>query len=136
MRASGDVDVTHLLVNSGVLPKKGFPIVFHGVKGRENLIEQTPSYFNINEASIVRDYCVELTSDRGRKICECWALLALPPFFYLVVDPEDIGVIAPYKAQVRAIRELLKLANLSDVTVGSVEQFQGQVCVDRMFIRT
>jgi superfamily I DNA and/or RNA helicase len=53
----------------------------------------------------------------------------------LDVDPEDIGVIAPYKAQVRAIREVLKHAKLSDISVGSVEQFQGQVRVDRMFMR-
>ena len=44
-----------------------------------------------------------------------------------VVDAEEIGVIAPYKAQVRAIRELLKPADLKDVSVGSVEEFQGQV---------
>ena len=46
---------------------------------------------------------------------------------YLGVDSEEIGVIAPYKAQSRAIRELLNVAKLSDVSVGSVEQFQGQV---------
>jgi superfamily I DNA and/or RNA helicase len=45
----------------------------------------------------------------------------------LGIDPEEIGVLAPYKAQVRAIRELLKLADLSDVSVGPVEQFNGQV---------
>jgi len=44
-----------------------------------------------------------------------------------VADAEEIGVIAPYKAQVRTIRELLKHADLGDVSVGSVEQFQGQV---------
>jgi hypothetical protein len=43
------------------------------------------------------------------------------------------GIIAPYKAQVRTIQESLKQARLSDILVGSVEQFQGQVCVDRMF---
>jgi len=43
------------------------------------------------------------------------------------IDPEEIGVLAPYKAQVRAIRELLKVADLSDISVGSVEQFKGQV---------
>jgi helicase MOV-10 len=69
MRASGDVDVTHFLVNSGVLPKKGFPIVFHGIKGREHTM-QSPSYFNIFEASVVRDYCMALTLDPERKICE------------------------------------------------------------------
>lgn len=43
------------------------------------------------------------------------------------VDPEEIGILAPYKAQVRAIRQLLKVAKLSNIAVGSVEQFQGQV---------
>jgi hypothetical protein len=43
------------------------------------------------------------------------------------VDAGELGVIAPYKAQVRAIRELLKPAGLKEVSVGSVEQFQGQV---------
>lgn len=43
------------------------------------------------------------------------------------IDPEEIGVLAPYKAQVRAIRELLKVASLSDISVGSVEQCKGQV---------
>ena len=47
--------------------------------------------------------------------------------FNPVVDAEEIGVIAPYKAQVRAIRELLKPVGLKDVSVGSVEEFQGQV---------
>ena len=48
----------------------------------------------------------------------------------LGVDQEDIGVLASYKAQGRAIRELLEVANLSDISVGSVEQFQGQVWCD------
>jgi hypothetical protein len=54
---------------------------------------------------------------------------------YLGLDPEEIGVIAPYKAQVRTIREFLKQVNLSSISVRSVEQFQGQVCINRMFMR-
>jgi hypothetical protein len=63
-----------------------------------------------------------------------WSIAGFVFVFYLGVDPEEIGIIAPYKAQVRTIRQFLKEAKLSDISVGSVEQFQGQVCVDRMFI--
>ena len=42
-------------------------------------------------------------------------------------------MIAPYKAQVRAIRGLLEPADLQDVSVGSVEQFQGQVRAMALF---
>jgi hypothetical protein len=48
-------------------------------------------------------------------------------FPYLGIDPEEIGVLTPHKAQIRAIRELLKAAKLSDISVGSAEVFQGQV---------
>jgi hypothetical protein len=59
----------------------------------------------------------------------------LTSVLYLCVDPDEIGVIAPYKAQVRTIREVLKQVKLPDISVGSVEQFQGQVCVDHVFMR-
>ncbi|KAI0253343.1 AAA domain-containing protein [Lactifluus subvellereus] len=109
MRASASADVTHLFLSSVVLPKKGFPVVFHGIKGGERRSKYSPSYFNIYEAFIVRDYCKKLTTDPERKIYQ-----------------EDIGIIAPYRAQVRTIREVLKLADLKEIEVGSVEQFQGQ----------
>ena len=127
MRDHGNAYITYHLTLSDVLPKKGFSVVFHGVKGSEQHARWSPSYFNIIEASIVRDYCVKLTGDPERKICECWSMVGFTSDVYLGVDPEEIGVIAPYKAQSRAIRELLKVAKLSDVLVGSVEQFQGQV---------
>ena len=44
-----------------------------------------------------------------------------------VVEAEEIGVIAPYIAQVRAIRELLRPVGLKGISVSSVEKFQGQV---------
>ncbi|KAH9059532.1 P-loop containing nucleoside triphosphate hydrolase protein [Lactarius vividus] len=109
MRAHAIPVVARLLLQSDVLPKKGFPVVFHGIKGLELRTKDSPSYFNIHEASVVRDYCLRLTEDREHKIYA-----------------EEIGVIAPYKAQVRKIRESLRSAGLRDVSVGSVEQFQGQ----------
>ena len=130
MRAHGDTDVTHLLLHSRILPKKGFPVLFHGIKGKEKRTTRSPSYFNINEASVVRNYCVMLTEDTELKLCKSSALFGIVVVFLnFGVDPEEIGVIAPYRAQVRTIRELLKQANLSEISVGSVEQFQGQVSV-------
>ena len=70
MRADASQDVSQLLLQSEVLPMKGFPIVFHGIKGRELRTRHSPSYLNIHEASVVRDYCRKLTEDRERKICE------------------------------------------------------------------
>ena len=71
MRAHGDPDVTHLLLHSSVLPKKGFPVMFHGIKGTEKRTRRSPSYFNILEASVVRNYCVTLTEDPELRISKC-----------------------------------------------------------------
>ncbi|KAH9000980.1 P-loop containing nucleoside triphosphate hydrolase protein [Lactarius hatsudake] len=79
MRAHASVDVSRLLLQSDVLPKKGFPLVFHGIKGQERRTRHSPSYLNILEASVVRDYCQKLTQDNEHKIYE-----------------QEIGVIAPY----------------------------------------
>jgi helicase MOV-10 len=134
MRAHASPDVSHLLLQSSVLPKRGFPVVFHGLKGSERRTRYSPSYFNILEASVVRDYCQKLTQDREHKICESLIVFDITADLSTpVVDEHDIGVIAPYKAQVRTIRELLKLAGLKDVSVGSVEQFQGQVRAMALF---
>ena len=129
MRDYGNSYITYHLVLSDVLPKKGFPVLFHGVKGNEQHAKRSPSCFNIIEASIVRDYCVKLIGDHERKICKNGAPFGLSALIlvFLCIDPEEIGVIAPYKTQVRAIRELLRVAKLSDISVGPVEQFQGQV---------
>ena len=70
MREYGNPYITYHLVLSDVLPKKGFPVVFHGVKGSEQHAKWSPSYFNIIEASIIRDYCLKITGDPERKVCE------------------------------------------------------------------
>jgi hypothetical protein len=82
MRDYGNAYITYHLVHSDVLPKMGFPVVFHGVKGSEQHAKWSPSYFNIIEASIVRDYCVKLTGDPERKICEYGALFSSTTTFF------------------------------------------------------
>jgi helicase MOV-10 len=71
MRHGMDFFIMYDLIHLDVLPKKDFPAVFHGVRGKEERMKSSPSYFNILEASVVRDYCVKLTGDPDRKIGEC-----------------------------------------------------------------
>ncbi|XP_040894189.1 RNA helicase Mov10l1 [Toxotes jaculatrix] len=92
-----------------ILPKKGFPLLFHGVRGTEMREGNNPSWFNPVEAVQVMLYCCQL----AKKL-------------YNPVDASDIGIIAPYKKQCEKIRVLLGKVGLSDIKVGSVEEFQGQ----------
>ncbi|XP_029991489.1 RNA helicase Mov10l1 [Sphaeramia orbicularis] len=91
------------------LPKKGFPLLFHGVRGTEMREGNNPSWFNPVEAVQVMLYCCQL----AKKL-------------YNPVDTSDIGIITPYRKQCEKIRLLLGKVGLSDIKVGSVEEFQGQ----------
>ncbi|KNZ82274.1 Putative helicase mov-10-B.1 [Termitomyces sp. J132] len=105
---SGDAKVINSFLGSSYLPNKNFPVVFHGVRGRDDREASSPSFFNIDEILQVKTYVQALRSDRR----------------YRTTD-NDIGVIAPYNAQCRKIRNALR--GLADgVKVGSVEEFQGQ----------
>ncbi|KAM4574007.1 RNA helicase Mov10l1-like [Odontesthes bonariensis] len=91
------------------LPKKGFPLLFHGVRGTEMREGKNPSWFNPMEAVQVMLYCCQLSKK-----------------LYNPVNASDIGIIAPYRKQCEKIRVLLGKVGLSDIKVGSVEEFQGQ----------
>ncbi|XP_035216479.1 RNA helicase Mov10l1-like [Stegodyphus dumicola] len=94
------------LSNWDELPTKGFPIIFHGVKGEEFREENSPSWFNPTEVVQVTKYLQKLY-DFG-------------------LNPDDVGIIAPYKKQVEKIRLLLSALSLDFCKIGSVEEFQGQ----------
>lgn len=63
---------------------KGFPLIFHGVNGKEEREESSPSWFNINEVDLVLNYVTKL-------LLECKS-----PRVY----PQDVGIISPYHQQV------------------------------------
>ncbi|KAI7807754.1 putative helicase mov-10-B.1 [Triplophysa rosa] len=99
------------------LPKKGFPVVFHGVMGKDEREENSPSFFNVTEIEVIASYLKKLIQTQGKK--------GLPK-----LGIQDIGIIAPYRKQVEKIRKALntvaELKQWKEIKVGSVEEFQGQ----------
>uniref|UniRef100_A0A7N6FEU8 RNA helicase n=1 Tax=Anabas testudineus TaxID=64144 RepID=A0A7N6FEU8_ANATE len=102
------------------LPKKGFPVIFHGVMGKDEREANSPSFFNVSEIEVLVDYLTKLMETQGKK--------GLPK-----LSPKDIGIITPYRKQVEKIQKALKSApalrrwsDMKELKVGSVEEFQGQ----------
>ncbi|TRY89114.1 hypothetical protein DNTS_011152 [Danionella cerebrum] len=99
------------------LPKKGFPVVFHGVMGKDERESNSPSFFNVSEIEVIICYLKNLLETHGKK--------GLPR-----LEPSDIGIIAPYRKQVEKMRKALntvsELKKWEEIKVGSVEEFQGQ----------
>ncbi|KAG8867123.1 hypothetical protein FRC20_006671 [Serendipita sp. 405] len=108
LECRADVTITHSLLKSDCLAKAGFPVVFHSIVGKDVREARSPSFFNVEEASLVKEYVQRLKEDKRLKLVD-----------------ENIGVISPYNAQCSKIRLLLsKFAK--GIKVGSVEEFQGQ----------
>ncbi|PBK87850.1 P-loop containing nucleoside triphosphate hydrolase protein [Armillaria gallica] len=95
-------------IGSKHLEAKKFPIVFHSMAGKDDREASSPSFFNIDEVLDVMRTIEELRSDKKLRITD-----------------NDIGVIAPYHAQVLKIRNILR-RGYEGIKVGSVEEFQGQ----------
>ncbi|XP_077973310.1 putative helicase mov-10-B.1 [Styela clava] len=98
--------IRNSLCSWGERPQKYFPVIFHGVRGKDEQNEKSPSFFNSKEVKIVKQYVENLLSDRRHR-----------------VKPEEIGIIAPYRSQVQKIRKEIKQA---EIKIESVEEFQGQ----------
>lgn len=71
-----------------VLHPQGFPIIFHGVCGEDQREAKSPSFFNTAEIEVLVHYLKKLLQSRGRGSCPS-------------VSPKEIGIISPYRKQVR-----------------------------------
>ncbi|KAF8156830.1 RNA helicase [Crassisporium funariophilum] len=110
LQSCGDRALVNSLDHYEELPKKKFPVIFHAIIGRDEREAKSPSFFNIDEATQVKKYCLSLINNRKNN-----------------TKGEHIGVITPYHAQRCKILDLLyKDHKLRDIKVGSVEEFQGQ----------
>ncbi|KAM4701901.1 helicase MOV-10 [Discoglossus pictus] len=115
--AEADEMITHSYCSWEKLPRKGFPIIFHGVLGKDEREGNSPSFFNINEIEEVMTYLEYLLKSQGKK-------------GLAKISPKEIGIISPYRKQVEKIRQAIKLSfngvnDIKDLQVGSVEEFQG-----------
>jgi superfamily I DNA and/or RNA helicase len=103
--------VTDNMLTWEVLPTPGFPMIFHGVVGKNEREGNSPSWFNAIEVEAVFGYVRQLVDGAG-------------------VPAKDIAVIAPYIKQVSKTRQLLRRPDnqhrYDDVAVGSCEKMQGQ----------
>ncbi|KAL0572130.1 hypothetical protein V5O48_009828 [Marasmius crinis-equi] len=100
--------IANLYVNSSHVVSARFPIVLHSISGKDDREAASPSFFNIDEVTAVKSIVQKLRSDRRIRITD-----------------NDIGVIAPYHAQVLKLRTAFR-SFADSVKVGSVEEFQGQ----------
>lgn len=65
---------------------QGFPVIFHGVIGKDEREANSPSFFNVTEIEVLMNYLTKLIETQGKK--------GLPK-----LSAKDIGIIAPYRKQ-------------------------------------
>lgn len=75
LQSRGEDALLRSMETSDALATQRFPIVFHAVKGKDQREQFSPSFFNINEATIVKKYVAGLLSDRKRATGEALQLL-------------------------------------------------------------
>lgn len=66
-----------------------FPLIFHGVTGVDEREESSPSFFNVAEVEVLMGYVRKLLELSGKK-------------GHGTIAPREIGIIAPYRKQVRS----------------------------------
>lgn len=81
-------------------------IFVNGIKGFNARAEDSPSWYNPQEASMVAMTTCKLYKRN--------------------VNPNDIGIITPYVAQIQYIKLIFEALGLPQTKIGTVEEFQGQ----------
>jgi helicase MOV-10 len=72
LQPCGDPKVINFYVGSQHLVdrNKKFPIVFHAISGKDDREASSPSFFNIDEVTVVKDIIRKLRDDRKLRISE------------------------------------------------------------------
>lgn len=121
---SADPAIADSFLNRDILVNPAFPIVFHGLSGKDEREESSPSFFNRVEALEVKKYVAQLMADKKLRLSKRLVVNYVVSYSSST-EEENIGVISPYFGQCCKIKKLLE--EWQDIKVGSVEEFQGQV---------
>lgn len=70
LQACGDATTINAFIGHSILPNKNFPVIFHSIAGQDDREAQSPSFFNIDEATQVKAYIQSLRSDRKARIAD------------------------------------------------------------------
>ncbi|WAR04876.1 M10B1-like protein, partial [Mya arenaria] len=110
--ACGDEMILNSMLGWDGLPNQKFPILFHSVFGNDEREEDSPSFFKRDEIAQVDKYLNKLLNKKKKG---------------LQIKQADIGIIFPYRKQLREMIRMKKYnVKKGDIMVGSVEEFQGQ----------
>ena len=60
LQASAPRQVIDCFINKTILPNPRFPILFHGIVGKDDREASSPSFFNIDEVTETKDYVMRL----------------------------------------------------------------------------
>ncbi|KAF9316022.1 hypothetical protein BGZ91_005644, partial [Linnemannia elongata] len=113
--ASADDATIMSMLGSPILPNPECPIAFVGVNGLDaSQVDEAVSWYNEAEAEKVAsiiESLLTLSKDEGDTF---------------KVKTSHIGVIAPFREQVKLLRQMLRSRGYAGVNVGTVEDYQGQ----------
>jgi len=71
LEACADPQVVNAYLGSAHLKNKKFPIVFHSISGTDSREASSPSFFNVDEAILVKEAVIKLLSDRNVRTGMC-----------------------------------------------------------------
>jgi helicase MOV-10 len=72
LECKADPLIVDSLLNAPVLAKPRFPVVFHAISGKDLREARSPSFFNVEEASLVKKYIQDLKSDRRLQLSKSY----------------------------------------------------------------
>jgi helicase MOV-10 len=70
LQPCADQAITHSMLRYDRLPNKKFPVIFHGIVGRDQREASSPSFFNVDEISVVKDYVISILENRKLGVCK------------------------------------------------------------------